>query len=130
MERILEKAYLIERIYQLNDTILTNQDNHIVNKLVNYLIEIRDNEDNFNFSGIIKLIDDLIFEITNYTKTLKEEMQYQFDIAQFHIYNLIKTKEIIRKNSYISLNNDNHNHDDIDLLNEKISNFNLDVIYI
>jgi hypothetical protein len=133
MERILEKAYLIETIFQLNETVLSKQNNHIVNKLIDYLIEIRDNENNFNFSEIINLIDDLIFEITHYTKTLKEGMEYEFESAQFHIDNLIKTKDIIRKNSYISLNNNNINninYDSIELINENFNKFNLDVIYI
>jgi hypothetical protein len=127
MERILEKAYLIETIFQLNETILTNQNNYNINKLVNYLIEIRDNDKDFNFSEIIYTIEDLIYEFTIYTKTLKEDMEYEFEIAQICIDNLNKTKEIIKKNKYISVNYD---FDSIALLNEKFNNFNLDVIYI
>jgi hypothetical protein len=125
MERILEKAYLIKTVFELNETILSNQNNqknYNVNKLINYLIELRDNDKDFNFSEIIYTIDNLIYEIRNYTKTLKENMEYEFEIAQIQIDNLNKTKEIIKKNKYISINFD---LESIVLLNEKISNLNI-----
>lgn len=130
MEKYLEKSNLIETIFQLNEFILINHDiqsNSISNKLVNILIEIRDNDNDFNFSEVVYLIDGLIYEITTFTKTLKEGMDYEFKKAQIRIDNLIKTKELITKNIYISFNYElNYNV----LLIEKFSNINLNITYI
>ena len=110
MERILEKNLLIDDICEYNDYILAFQETETIKMFYNLLIEMRDDDSNYNFSSILELIDKIIIETTNYSATISVTREFEWTLMRFVIDNLEKTKikifnSIFNPDICISINN-------------------------
>jgi hypothetical protein len=99
MERYLQKELLIDEIF---NCIINNVYDYTpnFNKLNNYLIELQNDENNYNFLPVLHYMKAIIFEITEYMKDLDDTNYDTWEALDLLIYKLENMVSLINRTLY------------------------------
>ncbi len=99
MERYLEKELLIDEIF---NCIINNVYDYTpnFNKLNAYLIELQNDENNYNFLPVLHYLKAIIFEITEYMKNLDDTNYDTWEALDLLIYKLENMVSSINRTLY------------------------------